>query len=89
MIKTYLLCVCINLAVIGSSFCGSYQVLTIYVHQVLTIYVQHLQIMLVSIVYTITLCTSSALTCLLRYVKRLTGYGGSSSNHTQSSLFVY
>jgi hypothetical protein len=29
----------------------------------------------------ITLCTSSALTCSLRYVKLLTGFGGSSSNH--------
>jgi hypothetical protein len=36
----------------------------------------------VKLVYTITLCTLSALTCSLRYVKPLTGYGGSSSNHT-------
>jgi hypothetical protein len=33
-------------------------------------------------VYTITLGTLSALTCLLRYVKLLMGYGGSSSNDT-------
>jgi hypothetical protein len=32
--------------------------------------------------YTIALCTTSALTCPLLYVKLLTGYGGSSSNHT-------
>jgi hypothetical protein len=32
--------------------------------------------------YTITLDTSSAVTCSLWYVKLLTGYGGSSSNHT-------
>jgi hypothetical protein len=36
----------------------------------------------VRLLYTITLCTSSALTCLLRNVKLLTGYGGSSSNDT-------
>jgi hypothetical protein len=34
------------------------------------------------VLYAITLGTSSALTCSLRYVKLLTGYGGSSSNHT-------
>jgi hypothetical protein len=32
--------------------------------------------------YTITLGASSTLTCSLRYVKLLTGYGGSSSIHT-------
>jgi hypothetical protein len=40
-------------------------------------------------IYTFTLCTSSVLTSTLKYVKILTGYGGSSSNGTQSSLFVY
>jgi hypothetical protein len=33
-------------------------------------------------IYTITLCTFSALTWSLRYVELLTGYGGNSSNHT-------
>jgi hypothetical protein len=33
-------------------------------------------------IYTITLCSLFAPTCSLRYVKLLTGYGGSSSNHT-------
>jgi hypothetical protein len=46
-------------------------------------------LILPSVLYTITLCTSSALTCWLRYVKLLMGYGGSSTNHTQSSLFVH
>jgi hypothetical protein len=39
--------------------------------------------------YTITLRTSSALTCLLRYVKLHTGYWGSSSNYAYPSLTVY
>jgi hypothetical protein len=43
----------------------------------------------VEVVYTITLCTSSTLTCSLRYVKLLAGCRGSYSNHTYPSLFVY
>jgi hypothetical protein len=41
------------------------------------------------LLYMITLCTSFDLTSLLWYVKFLTGYWGSSLNHTWSSLFVY
>jgi hypothetical protein len=43
----------------------------------------------IKILYTITLYSSFAPTCSLRYVIFLTGYGGSSSNDTYSSLFVY
>jgi hypothetical protein len=42
----------------------------------------------IKILYTITLCSSFAPTCSLRYVKFLTEYGGSSSNDTYSSLFI-
>jgi hypothetical protein len=34
------------------------------------------------VIYTITLYSLFAPTCSLQYVKLLTGYGGSSSNHT-------
>jgi hypothetical protein len=40
-------------------------------------------------VYTISLCTLSVLTSSLWYVKLLTGYGGSSSNHTVFTVCLW
>jgi hypothetical protein len=41
------------------------------------------------LIYTFILYISFALTCSLRYVKLLTGYGGSSSNPTVVSIHEF